>query len=808
MSKNIRFNEGIYEDLLAEHDLIYEKAPQEWERGIPMGNSKISAMVWGDDRLKVTINRGDVWEMRRYQPPRETFNWQTFTERLAAGSNDMTVIFQTNADKGPVPQNLPVGLFEVSTAGTKWLDYRMRLDLYDAVTSGSIVTDKGTLKWDCHVSALNDIIVFNYETYDEEEAGIRFRFSSKLDEFKPEFEKGINPYRFKGLNRGYERKNLPEVSHILQDWGYPQPDFLKRGEVEVYRQVIPENGNYAVAHTVIKTGRNRHSLIVSITQDDVNGKAEEEAFSNVVRFACEAQLAIEIDQHRKWWHDFYHGSFFSLNDTRLEALYWINIYKLGCVSRIDGQATPMSGLWIPDDSLAPWGNTYIWNTQQEMPFFGTYVGNRLDTQLPTYRLLKEHRAEMRKIGEEYFGVKGGEYLVHLTDYKLGCPNYTKDHMQAVSGPWMMQMMWNYYRFSLDKDFLADEVYDMMKAQFRVLVAMLEKGEDGKLHFPWTMSAEYPPMGGHLSKNLKRFGPDATSDLAYTKWLAKTLMEAEKVLGLKDEEERCWKEVLENIADYKYDEFGGLVVRADMPLSDSHRHLSHLFPITQTHEINADSPEGVKTIRACLHALKVAGPGEWMGWTFSETAKIAQMLGEAEMADNLIREYSDRIVYENTMDFNGSRDNGAFTYHVGFGLTIDSDGMFNEALQNFALTSYNDANYIFMAVPKRLKDISFHHFRSEGAFLVSGQLRNGEVEFIAVEPLMGGRYRFISPLQDDIQISCDGKNVEFACENGKVCFETEAGREYIITPKGKSISQAYVKLVKPRSHEINCFGLKG
>ena len=808
MSKITVFNESIYEKFLNNHDLLYTAAPEEWEKGLPMGNSKLSAVVWGNKKLNVTINRADIWEMRRYQPDENCFNWKTFTERLQQGEKDMSGIFQTNKDFGPVPQQLPVGRFEVSLKGDEWLDYEMKLDLYNAITKGYIATELGSLKWACHVSATRDLIIFDYETFDAEQAMIRFRYSSAPDEFLEEWQRNEHPFRFKGLNRGYDRRSMPQIYQILKDWGYEDPDLYRIDNIEVYRQAIPENGNYAVAHATIALNDNHHILVVSITADDLNGKAEDEAISNIRQYAGRKELALEETEHKEWWHEFYQGSFFSINDTRMEALYWVNIYKLGCVSRIDGQATPMSGLWIPDDTLAPWGNTYIWNTQQEMPFYATYVGNRLNTQLSTYRLLKEHRDEMRHIGEDFFKVQGGEYLVHLTDYRLGCPNYTKDHLQAVSGPWMMQMMWNYYKFSMDKHFLSDEVYDMMKAQFRVLKAIMEPGEDGKLHFPWSMSAEYPPFGGHLLKSdAKRFGPDATSDLAYTKWLAKTLLEAAEVLGINDTEAADWQYVLDNIADYTFDEFGGFQVRADMPLSDSHRHLSHLFAITQTHEVDQETPAGRKLIADSLYALKVAGTGEWMGWTFSETAKMAQMLEDAPLAYSLIHEYCDKIVNENTMDFNGSRDNNAFTYHPGFGLTIDSDGMFNEALQNFAVTSYNDIAYIFMAVPEKLKDISFYHFRTEGAYLVSGQRRNGVNEFITVEPLAGGCFTMVSPMGSNIQIRCEGKTIPFDWNGRKVSFFTEKGREYIITASGKNVDRACVEAVTPKPYEINYFGCK-
>jgi hypothetical protein len=46
---------------LAQHDLICEVPPREWEEGIPLGNGDMGALVWGDgDPLRITLDKYDV----------------------------------------------------------------------------------------------------------------------------------------------------------------------------------------------------------------------------------------------------------------------------------------------------------------------------------------------------------------------------------------------------------------------------------------------------------------------------------------------------------------------------------------------------------------------------------------------------------------------------------------------------------------------------------------------------------------------------------------------------------------------------
>lgn len=819
MKRRVRFDEVIMGKFLERHDLVYDKTAAVWDKGVPLANSLVSALIWGEDRINVTLNRLDVWEMRRYQPDPEKYKWRYFENLLKEDrDDDLDGLVQTHDNPGPTAQQLPVGRFEVSTKGKRMDNYSMRLSLYDAIANGCYNTEYGSIQWRCHVSAKQPVIIFNYKIYGDEEVNIKFRFCSELNEYNQEYQELsiINPSRAGGkslngtakLVRGY--KKLPEFSQILKDWGYPAPERFKEEEVECFKQAIPENGNYAVAWTIFNHGDNEKSIIVSLASDPEIGKAEVEAIKTVKGMATKESLVLEVDEHKRWWHDFYPKSFYSISDTKLEGLYWINLYKLGCQTRKEGIAPPMSGPWQPDNGVAGFlGNTYIWNTQQQMNLFGIYTGNRLELAETTYNLLIDNRHKMAEYCKNFFEVDG-EFLPHLTDWKLNCPNFTSDHFELISGPWMCQLMWNHYRYTLDRDFLRDTLYPMMRAQCKTLLSLLEKEEDGKLHFPYTMSAEYPPnnYGNKVKKRYEnRYGPDATCDLAYTRFMCETLIEATEILGIEDEDRASWEAVIEDLSPFCLDEFGGLMVRRDQPLISTHRHHSHLFPITQLYQITYDTPEGKSIIDSSLRVLKLMGTGEWMGWTFSETAKIALLAEKPSLAYSMLHDYSDKFIQENTFDCDGSNNDSAFTIHSNIGLTVESDGMFNDALQGFAVRSFNNTIYVMDILPQSWLDISFWNFRTEGAFLISAQRRDGITDFISVYSEMGGTVRLKSCYGVDIDIMCDERMINYETEGNLVIFNTNQGNEYIITKAGERTDNLLISAVTPYEHEINFFGVK-
>ena len=814
MNKKVRFNQTVMGEFLANHDLVYEAPAKIWDKGIPMANSLLSTVIWGEDRINVSLNRLDVWEMRHYIPDKDKFKWKYFEKLVAEDKYSVPEgVVQTANDFGPTAQLLPIGRFEVWTKGKKRTDYNMRLSLYDAITTGRFSTEYGDIKWKCHVSAKHPIIIFQYQVFGNEEVTIKLRFCSDLGEYSEEYNELVlkNPTRLgPKLIRGY-KGFAPEMAQVLKDWGYPDSyKGIKEG-ISYYTQEIPENGNYSVAWAELKSDGNGGTLVLSITNDSKNGKAENEAIMNVKEYLNEGKLALEEVEHKKWWHNFYPKSFYSINDTKLEALYWINWYKLGCQTRIDGVAPNMNGAWAPDDgSLVTLGASYIWNTQQQVNLFGTLTANRIELMKTTFDLLKDNRHKMREFANTFFEVDG-EFLPHITDYQLNCPNYSANHFELLCGPWMVQMMWNQYLYTKDEDFLRNTVYPMMKMQCRVPMSLLEKWDDDKLHLPCTMSAEYPAiiMGKRSQKKYDNFwGPDATCDIAQLLFMCNTLIKIVKILNISDDDEKEWLYVRDNLAPFTYDECGGLMVRKDLAYTSSHRHLTHLFPITQLYQITNETQTGKDIINNCLYVLKAIGTGEWMGWTFSEAAKIAILANNPSLAYQMIHEYSDKFVNEGTFDCDASSNNQAFIIHQdGMCLTVESDGMFNEALQYFAVRSYNDVIYIMDVLPRSWRDISIYNFRAEGAFLISARREAGVTDFISIYSEKGGKVKLKSCYGTEVDIYNGDFLIPYDIQKDKVIFDTKEGEEYIIVERGHKVDDYMIKPVKPTLHEINAYGVK-
>src|ERR1051325_8259066 len=95
---------------------------------------------------------------------------------------------------------------------------------------------------------------------------------------------------------------------------------------------------------------------VAIGQGSTDREALTEARTATAEAVRQGVARLEA-AHRRWWHAYYPESFLTFPDARLEAYYWIQIYKLGSAMRADGPILDLNGPWF---NATPWPGIW-WN---------------------------------------------------------------------------------------------------------------------------------------------------------------------------------------------------------------------------------------------------------------------------------------------------------------------------------------------------------------------------------------------------------------------------------------------------------------
>ena len=93
-----------------------------------------------------------------------------------------------------------------------------------------------------------------------------------------------------------------------------------------------------------------------------------------------------------------------------------------------------------------------------------------------------------------------------------------------------------------------------------------------------------------------------------------------------------------------------------------------------------------------------------------------------------------------------------------------------------IQSHTGIVHIFPAIPESWKDVAFHTLRTEGAFLVSAKMENGNVTEVRIHAEKGGIIKMINPFPDG-QFETDNTNVKM--EGDLIIVEMEPGEEMLL-----------------------------
>ena len=805
-----------YRKFLSRHDMVFEKPAGQWEQGVPMGNGVIGTVVWGggDRPMKISLDRADIWELRNIHPDYEDeFNWRTFTHYLETENKEKLNTFLNPGRENPNPTRFPVGRLEFTTQG-QVANHTMRFRLSDAVTEGRTETDLGAVRWETWVSATDQVLVLETWTEGGETFSMSPKFLSRPGDYTDEDTKESTRWKaFGGL--AHPERKPHTMTQYLKAWGYPDSLEGTEGDVRWWSQAIPENGGYAVAWKTITVGPGHEILALSISCDRTQSDPAQEAIACVKDLDAAGVEALR-DAHRNWWLDYYSASFLSIPDTRLEALYYIEVYKLASSSHPGGLHMTLQGPWSEDDNMPAYCmNDYHWNLEQQMQLWSIYTGNRLDFGMPMYDMIDQARPILKELCEKFFE-REGEFLAHCTDIDCRPLLCNIDNFEFNGLPWVCFMYWQHYKFSMDEQFLRDRAYPLMKAALKPLLPELQMREDGYLHLPWSSSPEYHSpqetyrwVRHEMPDWTNRFGADATIDLSLIKFLCKALIEASEILGIADPEKADWAYTLEHLTPYHMDEFGSMCVREGLPLSTSHRHQSHLFPIYPLHEMTLENDK--ETIDHCLTVLGINGRGEWVGWSFPWVALLGAYGGRPALARNLMLDYADRYVTESTVHFQGpqkSCDISLYVYPGGnFGQTIEAGFGSIAALQEMAIQSNGGIIRLFENTPPAWADLALADMRTEGAFLVSAVRKEYITQFVEIKAEHGGKLILRTDFgAENVHAEINGTITDLCMQDGTLELDTQIG-DTIFLWAGENRPEAKIQPLKGIPTDYNFYGVK-
>jgi alpha-L-fucosidase 2 len=635
-------------DFLDRQDLLMDRLAKDYYEAPFVGNGLLGAMLWQEDgnRLHLEIGRTDVTD-HRVEPAE----------------------LEAITRKG----RLPIGHFTFSTLG-KITGGTMRVRLYDAEAVGKIRTDRGEIEWRLLAHTRLPLIAMEVTAKGGEKGTWQWKPAVSVVPRKPSADRTNPPPKI------YEQDG---VRFCLQKRACDGSDYCT-----AWQEVPAESGV--------------RRLLVTVA-DDWPKSGSEATAAAAVAAGREADFAKLLAEHRAWWHAYYPASFVSIPDARMEAFYWIQMYKFGSSIRKGGP---------PCDVIGPWYKPTIWpaywfNLNAQMLFWTFPGANRLEMMENLSDAIKKNEANLiLAVPEKYRHDSAGISRCTGADFAERFDRWN----EYGNLTWLCHNLWLQHRYSMDDEFLRERVYPLLRRAVNLYLHVLTKDARGRYHTPRALCPE------------SFTSPDNNYDLSSVRWGCETLLKICARLKIEDELIPKWKDVLENLVEFPTDK-NGYSCGPGVPASKEHRHWTHLLMFYPYYTVNWDQPEQRELL---LRSWRYwADPKMPNAWSQAIMSSMASSMGRPEDALlHLQAALDSRNVAANTMHTEGG--NPCFETHSGM----------CQMLLDMLLQSWGERIRVFPAVPKQWPDVVFHDLRTEGAFLVSAARKSGETRWVRMKSLAG------------------------------------------------------------------------
>ena len=432
-------------------------------------------------------------------------------------------------------------------------------------------------------------------------------------------------------------------------------------------------------------------------------------------------------------------------------------------NRTDALPANLQGVWNAVDN-PPWNSDYHLNVNLQMNYWPAYMSNLAETAKPMINYIDDMRYYGRIAAKEYAGIESKEgqengWLVHTQATPFGWTtpgwNYYWGWSPAANA-WMMQNVYDYYKFTKDETYLKEKIYPMLKetAKFWNSFLHYDKASDR-----WVSSPSYSPEHGTITIG-------NTFDQSLVWQLFHDYMEAANHLKIDQDLVTEVKAKFDKLKPLHINQDGRIKewYEEDSPqftnegIENHHRHVSHLVGLFPGTLFGKDQPEYLEAARATLNHRGDGGTG----WSKANKINLWARLLDGNRAHRLLAEQLKSSTLENLWD-----THAPFQIDGNFGAT---SGMAEMLLQ-----SHTDYIAPLPALPDAWKDGQVSGLVARGNFEVSMKWKEKNLETLSFLSNVGGDLVVDYPNIESSIIKINGKEVQATrIKDNRIQLATQKG----------------------------------
>ena len=455
--------------------MFYRTPPKEWMEGLPIGNGRLAAMVWGEGADRLTLNHEWLWTgIHRYREVQESAQYLPLLRELIRKGEHFQAAAFANAMWGgaggisDIPTRVdayqPAGelAFAPDNADFSGRELNIRTGVAKIRRQGGLTAEFfADCQGSCIAAQWRSDAPFSgtFTLSREEEAGTKVNVSVKAGELA--LDGAITGGTFFAVR----------VSLVTDGKMLPQGGALRVEDATYIRAAV----NMATSvHGLQKELAERTFAPSDFERVKTAHQAKFQELMGRVDFSLEEDPALEelpTDERIKRVKE-------GAVDNGISQLYFDYGRYLLISSSVCGELPAnLQGKW--NDSLTPpWECDYHFDINLQMNYWMAEPSDMPECTKALVRYVRSFLESGRKAAKKLYGCRGIFLPIQTDAWGNSTPESYGWAVWVGSAPWIARQLWDHYRYSGDKEYLKNEAYEFFAEVAAFYEDYLQKDENG------------------------------------------------------------------------------------------------------------------------------------------------------------------------------------------------------------------------------------------------------------------------------------------------------------------------------------------